>query len=311
LSILLILLIAYLLAGYCIFRFACFRGKDTDWMNEASVKATSFGPYWDFICKARARLTEYCAHEIETTSHDGLRLKALWVPSENPKASMILFHGYRSSFLVDFSGILRLYHEQGYNVLLVHQRAHGASEGKYITFGVKERLDALTWIDFHNRTFGEIPVFLCGMSMGSSTVAFAAGESLPNNVRGITADCGFTSPYDIILHVASGMVGPWVKIMMPAVELWARLLAGFSLKECTTLQALSRSNTPFLMIHGLADTYVPSHMTQAGFDACASKKELILVAGASHGTSFLKDRPRVEKALLDFFRQNLNCEVTQ
>jgi len=141
--------------------------------------------------------------------------------------------------------------------------------------------------------------------------AFAAGESLPNNVRGITADCGFTSPYDIILHVASGMVGPWVKIMMPAVELWARLLAGFSLKECTTLQALSRSNTPFLMIHGLADTYVPSHMTQAGFDACASKKELILVAGASHGTSFLKDRPRVEKALLDFFRQNLNCEVTQ
>ena len=310
-SLLLILLFSYLLAGYLLFRFACFRGKDTDWSDEASVKATSFGPYWDFICKARSLLKELDAKTLQTTSHDGLTLKALWIPAADPKATVILFHGYRSSFLVDFSGIIRLYHQQGFNLLLVHQRSHGASQGKYITFGVKERLDALTWIDYHNKTFGPHPLFLSGMSMGAATVSFAAGEDLPDNVRGITADCGFTSPYEILLHVATGMVGSWVKIMMPAVELWARLLAGFGLRECESTKTLAKAKVPVLMIHGLADDYVPSHMTQTGFDACTAEKELILVEGAGHGTSFLKDRPRVETALMAFFDRNLTSEVTQ
>ena len=310
-TILLACVTGYLVIGYLVFRYACGRGKDTDWTDEASVRATPYGAYWDYICSARAWLAEHGAQELQTTSRDGLVLKARWVPAKDAKATMILFHGYRSSFLVDFSGIYQLYHDQGYNLLLVHQRSHGASEGKYITFGVKERMDALSWIEYHNRTFGSVPLFLCGMSMGSSTVCFAAGENLPENVRGITADCGFTSPEDILLHVGSGMVGPWVKILMPAVDLWARLLAGFRLRECITTQTLARAKVPILMIHGLADDYVPSHMTQSGFDACASEKELILVEGAGHGTSYLKDRPRVEAALLNFFRRNLNTEVTQ
>lgn len=307
----LIFLSAYLVVGYLLFRFACFRGKETDWTDEASVKASPYGAYWDFICKARVYLSEHNTREVSTRSHDGLTLKALWLPAENPKATMICFHGYRSSFLVDFSGIYRLYHDQGYNLLLVHQRSHGSSEGKYITFGAKERLDALTWTEYHNKTFGSLPVFLCGMSMGASTVAFAAGEELPENVRGMTIDCGFTAPYDIMLHVASGMMGSWVKVMMPATAFWAKLLADFRLKENKTTETLARAKVPVLMIHGLADDYVPSYMTQAGFDACGSEKELILVEGAGHGTSFLKDRPRVEKALLDFFRRNISSEVTQ
>lgn len=301
----------YLLAGYIMFRKACFRGKDTDWTDEASVRATEFASYWNFICKARIYLEQHHAREVETASHDGLKLKALWVPAENAKATMILFHGYHSSFLVDFSGIYRLYHDLGYNLLLVHQRSHGASEGKYITFGVKERLDALRWIEYHNQTFGKLPVFLCGMSMGTATVTFAAGEELPDNVRGITADCGFTSPYDILLHVGTKTAGSWVRLLMPAVDLWARILAGFSLRECESPKTLARAKVPILMIHGTADDYVPCHMSQAGFDACASEKELILVDGAGHGTSFLKDRARLEPILLDFFQRNITSEVTQ
>jgi len=293
------------------FHIACFRGKDTDWTDEASVRATEFGPFWNYVCKARAYLAQHNAREVSITSHDGLKLKALWVPAENPKATMILFHGYHSSFLVDFSGIYRMYHNQGYNLLLVHQRSHGESEGKYITFGVKERLDALNWIEYHNKTFGTLPVFLCGMSMGTATVTFAAGEALPDNVLGITADCGFTSPYDILLHVGAKTVGSWVKFLMPAVDLWARMLAGFSLRECESTRTLAKAKIPVLMIHGTADDYVPCAMTQAGFEACASEKELILVEGAGHGTSFLKDRARVEPRLLGFFQRILASEVTQ
>ena len=38
-------------------------------------------------------------------------------------------------------------------------------------------------------------IFLCGISMGCATTLMAAGLDLPDNVKGIIADCGFTSPW--------------------------------------------------------------------------------------------------------------------
>ena len=36
-----------------------------------------------------------------------------------------------------------------------------------------------------------------GVSMGAATVLLAAGLNLPDNVCGIVADCGYTSPREI------------------------------------------------------------------------------------------------------------------
>lgn len=303
-----IVLLAYAAAGYFVFRMACLRGKELDWMDSEVVAVSPYKPYVDIIPMASRWLRQNHAQDVWTQSHDDLKLHGWWIPAENAKGSMLMFHGYRSTYLVDFAAVYELYHTQGYNILLADQRSHGQSEGKYITFGAKECRDAAAWIDYHNRTFGPIPVFLCGLSMGASTVLFAAGNPLPLNVRGITADCGFTSPYAIIRHVATKTVGPLANVLMPMVNFWARQLALFDLKECSTEKALAKCPVPLLMCHGLADDYVPSHMTQAGYDACTGEKELILVEGAGHGTSFLHDRQRVEKALLDFFRRNTPTE---
>ena len=140
--------------------------------------------------------------------------------------------------------------------------------------------------------------------MGASTVLYAAGNPLPLNVRGVTADCGFSSPYAIVRHVATKKIGPLADVIMPMVNFWARQLALFDLKECSTDKTLARCPVPVLMCHGLADDYVPSDMSQTGYDACRSEKKLLLVEGAGHGTSFLHDRERVEKELLDFFRRH-------
>lgn len=54
----------------------------------------------------------------------------------------------------------------GLNVLLVDQRSHGESEGRLITFGVKERRDVVTWIDYVLEHFGDdTEIFLSGLSM--------------------------------------------------------------------------------------------------------------------------------------------------
>lgn len=83
--------------------------------------------------------------DVFITSFDGLRLHAKFYAASERKAPVqIMFHGYKSSAERDFCGGLREGIDGGFNVLLVDQRAHGESEGKYLTFGVNERFDCLS-----------------------------------------------------------------------------------------------------------------------------------------------------------------------
>ena len=95
------------------------------------------------------------------------------------------------------------------------------------------------------------------------------------------------------------------------MEVWARLLGGFSFYECNSRDSLSRSKTPILFIHGKADDFVPSYMSEVGYAACASAKEILLVDEAGHGRSYLYEPERLRKALTDFFKRNLSEEYTQ
>ncbi len=297
---------AALAGGYWGFQYACKRIPEPDWSSEEALKQTPYAEFAESLPRALRWLQDHNAEDVEITSFDGLRLRGKWVPAEKPKATIILFHGYHTHYIHDFAGIFSMYHSIGLNLLLVRQRAHGESEGKYITFGVRERKDALSWIDFHNRTHGMDNVFLGGMSMGASTVLFAAGEDLPPNVRGITADCGFSSPAEILGHVIRKDFHLPPKLVLPLMEVWARTLGSFSLWECSSRESLARSKTPVIFIHGKSDTFVPCSMSQSGYACCASEREIHLVEGAGHGRSYLYEPEKLTRALVDFFNRNLS-----
>ena len=299
---------AALAGGYWGFQYACRRGTEPDWEDEAALRHTGYAEFAESLPLAAKWLRDHNAEDVQVTSFDGLTLRGKWVPAPEPKATIILFHGYRTHYLHDFAGIFSMYRSIGLNLLLVRQRAHGESEGKYITFGVRERRDVLSWVELHNRTHGMDNVFLGGMSMGASTVLFAAGEDLPPNVRGITADCGFSSPKEIMAEVIRNRFHLPPALVLPLVGFWTKTLGGFSLTECSTSETLARAKVPVLFIHGKADTFVPCRMSQAGYDACASEKELHLIEGAGHGRSYLYEPEKLTKALVDFFNRNLSDE---
>ena len=299
---------AALAGGYWGFQHACSRVPDPDWESEEGLKDTDYSEFAMSIPVAARWLRDHGAQDVEVTSFDGLRLRGKWVPAAESKATIILFHGYHTHYLHDFAGIFSMYHSVGLNLLLVRQRSHGESEGKYITFGIKERRDVLSWVEFHNREHGADNVFLGGMSMGASTLLFAAGEELPANVRGITADCGFSSPAEILGHVIRKDYHLPPKLVLPLMEVWARILGGFSFYECDTRKTLARCKTPILFIHGTADTFVPAAMSQRGYDVCQSDREIHLVEGAEHGRSYLYQPEKLTKALVDFFNRNISEE---
>ena len=303
--ILMILFLLILFSGAYVFVQACVRKKELPWMVEEEIQKTNYAKYYDCIVASDAWLKAHNAKDVSIISKDGLTLHGFWIPVENPRGTILLAHGYRSTMLVDFGLAFAFYHALGMNILVPQQRAHGQSEGRYITFGVKESEDMQCWIDYHNATYGMHQMILSGMSMGASTMLYLADQDLPSNVKCIIADCGFTSPKAIldivfrsVVHLPSGP-SLWV------AELFARILAGFSLTQNDTLKVLKKARIPVLMIHGLEDDFVPSDMSQQGFEACNGEKELLLVDKAGHGTSFLVDKETYTKRVIAFLEKHL------
>lgn len=301
LYVVLTLFLFLLIIGGYTFAMACVRRKELPWLVKEQIEKTSYGKYYKQIVQADKWLKDHKAADIWIDSYDGLKLHGLWIPAEKPRGTVLFAHGYRSTYLVDFSLAMDYYHNIGMNLLIPDQRAHGKSEGKVITFGVKESRDMLCWATYHNEKFGKHPLILSGLSMGASTMMYLADQNLPENVRGIIADCGFTSPKEIISSVFKNVthLQPWFCLW--ATEICARLIGGFSLTEKDSRRSLRNSKVPVILFHGTADDFVPCEMTKQAYAACKEPKRMMLVEGADHGVSFVVDHDGYVKAIQDFF----------
>ncbi|MCR4935720.1 MAG: alpha/beta hydrolase [Oscillospiraceae bacterium] len=244
------------------------------------------------------------ALRLELRARDGVRLVGHWFPAAQPRRLVLGFHGWHSAWNRDFSLSAPFFLDQGCSLLLVEQRAHGESGGDCIGYGLLERYDLLDWLDeLEARGLGTgLPVYLAGVSMGATTVLLAAGLPLPEHVHGILADCGFTSAPEIWESVWSGALPLPYALLRGAVEHLASARLGCSVDADSTPEALARSQKPVLLIHGLADRFVPPWMTERGYAAAAGPKRMLLVEGAGHALSYPTDPEAYQAALLDFWR---------
>lgn len=157
-------------------------------INEAYKMVGPEDSWYDTITKVHnslAQIQKLPHEDWEITSHDGLSLKAVFYPGTTDK-TMIWVHGYTSHAEREsaFPGLF--YHSLGYNVLVPYLRAHGPSEGKYISFGPMECMDIQKWIDRVNeRICGSILIH--GLSMGGGIALDLATVEL-KNVKCILAD---------------------------------------------------------------------------------------------------------------------------
>ncbi len=261
-----------------------------------------FKRYHKAIRKLTAEAEAVPFEPVRITSRDGLELFGRYYHIADGAPLMLLFHGYHGYALRDFAGAHKIARENGLNMLVVDERAHGRSEGHTIAFGVKERYDILDWIDYARGRFGTgTPFVLSGISMGGAAVCMAAGLDLPENVKGIIADCPFSSPKAIIKRVCAER-GYQPDIMWAIAWLTERILGRVDLTSATAVDAVKRAKVPMLFIHGEDDRFVPCSMSREIFGACASKKRIETFPGAGHGVSYLSDPERYTRAVLKFVK---------
>ena len=241
------------------------------------------------------------SYDVYTSSYDGLKLHATYFEGEPDRPFAIGFHGYRSSALRDLCGISLYYYYRSFNVILVDERSHGESEGKTITFGEKERLDVLAWINYVKETYGEDKkIILFGMSMGAATVLLSTELDLPNEVISVVADCPFSNAEEIIKKGCRDKKIP-PSILFPAILFGARVFGGFKLSLHSPLEAVKNAKIPILLIHGTGDSLVPHEMSDE-LAAVGKTINYLRIDGAPHLLSMMCDEDRYVAALDEFHK---------
>ncbi len=243
---------------------------------------------------------------ISILSEEGLRLTAtmLWAPKQTGK-TVIAVHGYRGNGVRDFAGSAAFYHEMGFNFLMIDNRAHGKSEGKWIGFGWKEKNDIQRWCEYVSDRFqNEAQIALVGVSMGAAAVMMAAGEALPSQVKCIVEDCGYSSVWDQFFYLYSNYSKFPKYLTLCMTSGMNKLINGFTFKEGSSIHQLKKNKRPVLFIHGGADDFVPTKMVYDVFSATKGEKRLLIVEGAGHALSVVKDPEKyygsIKKFLCDF-----------
>lgn len=284
------------------YRFAIVRRKDAVdyWEHPEMLKRFDNIPddHQLEIEKDRVFMLER-SEKVYRTSPDGLQLCGRLIEHPSPKGIVLMCHGYRSHPMIDFAGAVSWMYEQGMSIFIMDQRASAGSEGKYITFGVRESEDLADWSRYLEERFPTLPIVFDGVSMGGFTVLLASGSDLPDNVKAIIADCGYTSPGDICKKVLKQWFNlPPFPIFYTAM-LVVKLRTGLWLPGYDARKALEKNRLPVLFAHGTADNFVPYEMSVENRAHCLyCDSELISAQDAPHGYSFVVAKAEYKEAIL-------------
>ena len=251
------------------------------------------------MARTEEKLLEKENTVVTLTADDGTELTGHWIPAKEPKRIIIAMHGWRARWSRDFGMIADFWANEGCSVLYAEQRGQNSSSVDYMGFGLTERNDCKAWAEWAS-TMG-LPVYLAGISMGASTVLMSSNLPLPECVRGIMADCAFTSPDKIWKHVVHDNLHLPYNLRSVVANRLCKRKTGYGSEEFSTLESLRSSNIPVLFLHGTDDNFVPVSMAYENYKACASPKRIFVVPGADHGMSYYLDRCGYENAMRSFW----------
>ena len=249
--------------------------------------------------------------DITLKSFDGLNLTSTLIMNENPTNKFIvLVHGVSICYVGSLK-YFDIFYRNGFNVLIVNQRRHGKSEGKYSTYGFYEKYDVNMWIEYLKSRFGnDIILGLHGESMGAGTVM----ETIPLNdsIKFVIEDCGYSNFHELIgFQITHAYKNRLVrKILHPSLifaNFFMKTKAKFSMKKIVPIDIVSSTSLPMMFIHGKEDYFVPWYMAVDLYKAkTKGYKELYLVEGAKHAEALEVNKILYEKKIMTFIEKALS-----
>lgn len=236
---------------------------------------------------------------VEIFNKSGLKLYGRYrMRPETTHRWIISVHGYRDDHRFMLPYVMRFY-EGGFNVFTQDNRAHGMSDGDYITMGWLDKDDVYEWIDCIRRMDPDAEVIVHGVSMGAAATMMLSGLNHPA-VIGYVEDCGYTTTWDMFKVVMNRDYHLPTFPIMNLTNLMSRVKLGFDFRKSSSLAQIGKCVKPILFIHGEKDGYIPVDMCHTLYGAFTGEKDQYIAPDAGHAESMDYDPDTYFNTIFEF-----------
>lgn len=237
-------------------------------------------------------------------ANDGILLNYWVVDNSNCKESngtVVYLHGITDSKVSGLSYAKALT-QLCQRVFLIDMRKHGASEGKYCTFGYHEKKDVVSLIDRIKHDTPKTQITLLGVSMGAAIAIQTA--AIDKRVNRVIAVAPFYDLFSIALDHEERKIGIKSRILLKLVLKRAEHIAEFKASEVSPAKDIPKIDVPILIVHGENDTSVKREYSTKLKDL-NQKARLIDVPGAGHVDVLEKGGGAYLEQLAEFIRNGI------
>jgi dipeptidyl aminopeptidase/acylaminoacyl peptidase len=245
--------------------------------------------------------------DVTIQSFDHTRLHGWWIEAAKDAPTVVLIHGVHKNRTDVLRAALILRHS-GFNALVFDGRAHGTSEGRYVTYGYYERRDVETVIEWlaTEKHIDKNRVGLAGESMGAAIALQVAAHN--DGIKAVWADSPFASLHRVshefiqsATHLPSAMVSP----VIWTTKQVANYRGNFDIATIEPVAMAAKIQCPVFLIHGTADQLIATEHSQMIYDALTVEKELWIVNGIRHARAARHAKQEYSKRLTRFFKEKL------
>lgn len=234
-----------------------------------------------------------------------LSIKGWWRPMDQPKGTVLLFHGLMGN-RTSCQSSADAFYAMGYQVMMIDFRGHGQSNGRFTDYGYSETEEVKLLYDYAVQQ-GAKNIFLWGISMGGSTI-IKAMHDYPMNVSGIIADAPFAS----LQHHLEGRAPTFGFPKQPFAFLvtgWIGLQRGFNGYGYKLTKYAKDITCPVLLQCGDKDHLVSQSEFKKLFDNIAStKKKSVIYEGLDHVFLVEKDPATWKREVREFLSNYSTAE---
>jgi dipeptidyl aminopeptidase/acylaminoacyl peptidase len=269
---------------------------------ERAVRMTNRGLPPESAAADLLNVTHARLDPVEVRAADAIALRGwLFTPRTANGGAVIVLHGVGET-RIQILDRARFLLDAGYVVLTPDSRGHGDSGGATVTYGVREAADVSRWVDLLLSRPGVSRVYGLGLSLGGAILI----EALPTapRLRAVVADCPFATFEEAAYNRLDRRLYLPRLLAWPVVRgglLYVRAVYATDLRAASPEDAIRRTKTPVLLIHGVADGRTPIAHSRRLHAINPAATTLWEVAGADHGGAITTAPDLYRQRVIEWF----------
>ena len=198
------------------------------------------------------------------------------------------------------------YRASGYNVLVIDNRCHGMSEGKYVSLGLKEYRDIIRWAEMLHDRYNNQKIVIHGICIGSATALYAlTAEECPSYLSGMVADGMYVDFRESIKNHMIEQKRKNIKICLCLLTLYFKICTGKRMVKQGPINCIDKLNKPILFIYSKKDIYSVPEKGQLLYDKCVAEKELVWFDYGAHSKVRINNTEKYDNAVTSFLNKSI------